>query len=64
MKAVITMLAIVVTSIIACDTPEGTTTSPSDSTTINSNRPDSTMQRTDTTQNTDTTVRRDSVPNL
>ena len=57
MKTVITILAIVLTGIIACDTPEGTTGNTSDTTAINNNRPvDTTMQ------NTDTTVRRDSVP--
>jgi hypothetical protein len=56
MKAVFVIMAIVFTGFMACDTPEPTTTNPSDSTTINSARPDSAMQ------NTDTTVRRDSVP--
>jgi hypothetical protein len=53
MKTVITIMAIVFTGFLACDTPEGTTTNPSDSTSINNNRPD--MQ-------TDTTMRQDSIP--
>lgn len=57
MKTVITIMAIVFTGFLACDTPEPTTTNPADSTSINSNRPDTTMQ------NTDTTTRRDSIPN-
>lgn len=56
MKTVITVLAIFFTGVIACDTPEPTTTNPGDTTTINSNRPDTTMQQTDTT------MRRDSIP--
>jgi hypothetical protein len=55
MKTVITAMAIVFTGFLACDTPEPATTNPGDSTTINSNR-------TDTTMNTDTTTRRDSIP--
>lgn len=56
MKTVITIMAIVFTGFLACDTPEpATTTNPGDSTTINSNRPDTTMS-------TDTTTRRDSIP--
>lgn len=57
MKTVITILAVVFTGFIACDTPEPATANPNgDTTTINSNRPDTTLQ------NTDTTMRRDSVP--
>lgn len=56
MKTVITIMAIVFTGFLACDTPEPTTTNPGDSTSINSNRPD-------TTSNMDTTsMRRDSIP--
>lgn len=55
MKTVIIVLAIVFTGFLACDTPEPTTSNPGDTTTINSNR-------TDTTMNTDTTTRRDSIP--
>jgi len=54
MKIVITVMAIVFTGFLACDTPEPATTNPGD-TTINSNR-------SDTTMNTDTTTRRDSIP--
>ena len=57
MKTVITILAIVFTGIIACDTPEGTTTNPSDTTSINRDRTDTTMQN-----QTDTTMRTDSIP--
>lgn len=57
MKTVITILMVLFTGIIACDTPEPTTTNPSgDTTSINSNRMDTTMQ------STDTTMRRDSIP--
>lgn len=57
MKTVITIMVVLFTGILACDTPEPTTTSPSgDTTSINSNRPDT------TTQTQDTTMRRDSVP--
>ena len=55
MKTVLTILAIVFTGFLACDTPEQTTSNPGDTTTINSARPDTTM-------NTDTTARRDSIP--
>lgn len=55
MKTIITVMAIVFTGFLACDTPEPATTNPGDSTTINSNRPDTTM-------NTDTTTHRDSIP--
>ncbi len=56
MKTVITVLVVLFTGVLACDTPEPTTTNPGDTTSINSNRPDSTMQ------NTDTTMRSDSIP--
>ena len=58
MKTVITALVILFVGIISCDTPEPTTTSQGDTTTINSNRPDTTMN-----SGTDTTARRDSIPN-
>lgn len=53
MKTVITIMAIVFTGFLACDTPEGTTTSPTDTTSINQNRPN---------VQTDTTMRTDSIP--
>lgn len=56
MKTVITMLVIVCAGLFACETPEPATTNPGDSTTINSNRPDTTLS------GTDTTMRRDSIP--
>ena len=63
MKTVITALSIVFAGLVACDTPEPTTTYPSDSTGINSNRPiDSTMQQQDTTMRQDTTMHYDSIP--
>jgi len=65
MKTVITILVIVFAGIMACDTPGTTTTNPGDTTGINSNRPDTTMNTgTDTSANTgtDTTSRQDSIP--
>jgi hypothetical protein len=56
MKTVITVLVVLFTGVLACDTPEPTTTNPGDTTTINSNRPDTTQMQTDTT------ARRDSIP--
>lgn len=56
MKTVITALFIAIVGIISCDTPEPTTGSQGDTTTINSNRPDT------TSTSTDTTARRDSIP--
>jgi hypothetical protein len=53
MKTFITVLAIVITGFLACDTPESTTTSPTDSVGINSNRPDSTVQKSDTSMRRD-----------
>ncbi len=58
MKTVITALVVLFVGIMSCDTPEPTTTNPGDTTSINSNRPDTTMN-----SGTDTTMRRDSIPN-
>lgn len=55
MKTVITIVAIVFTGFLACDTPEQTTTNQGDTTSINSARPD-------TLQSIDTTMRRDTIP--
>ena len=57
MKTVITALCIVFAGIVACDTPEPSTTNPGDTTTINSNRPVDT-----TSMQQDTTMRHDSIP--
>jgi len=54
MKAVIIVLVALFTGFIACDTPEPTTTYPNDTTSIDRDRMDTTMQNETDTMRQDT----------
>jgi|GEM_PF-1538087 hypothetical protein len=54
MKAVIIVLVVLFTSVMACDTPEPTTTYPNDTTSIDRDRMDTMMQNDTDTMRQDT----------